>query len=114
MKKSIFLIIILVLLAVVAYAENRIYFDVGKNLEVCDLNGEKTIEQINKEFNGNFTDITAEKKAIEEQNEIITQKKAEIENLIQAKIIEQQRTEAIAELKKEGRLDEEGNIVKNK
>ncbi|MDD5692243.1 MAG: hypothetical protein PHP10_03595 [Candidatus Omnitrophica bacterium] len=36
----------------------KYFYDAIKHIEVVDLAGEKTIEQINTEFNGNFTETT--------------------------------------------------------
>jgi hypothetical protein len=102
------LVIVLSLFYSVVYSENRIFVDIEKKLEVVDMDGVKTPEQINEEFKGDFKDITTERKAKEEVNKIIVKENAEKEALIQAKIREQ----AISELKKEGKLDNDGNVVK--
>ena len=105
--KKILIILVLILLFKISYAENKIYVDVVKNLEVCDLSGAKTLDQINSEFGGNFIDVTAERKLKENQNKEANIKITKKEELIQAKLREQ----AIAELKKEGKLDANGAIV---
>lgn len=110
--KRIFLSLVVILFFNIAYADNKIYFDVSKNLQVIDMGGKKNISQVNEEFNGNFIDITAQEKVKEEQGKLIEKENAEKENLIQSKILELQRTEAIIELQKEGKLNNEGNVVK--
>jgi len=105
---KILIIAVILCIPFVCVADNKIYFDTAKNLEVVDLSGVKTIQQINSSFHGNFTDVTSQRKLSEKQSEnqqkIITDK----EKLIQDKIREQ----AIATLKVEGKLDSSGNIVK--
>ena len=69
------MVLTLILLTSFACAENKIYYDYDSKKEVCDLSGAKTIQQINSEFNGNFIDITAERKLIEVQNAIDAENK---------------------------------------
>ncbi len=71
-------------------AENKVYYDAVKNHEVIDVSGIKTITQINKEFNGNFTDITADKIAQRETNKLV-----ENENLKQKEVERQVKEKAI-------------------
>lgn len=59
--KRLFLLMFL-LLSTTAYAENKIYFDAKSGKEVVDIDGKKTIAQINKEFNGDFVDVTQDRK----------------------------------------------------
>jgi hypothetical protein len=59
--KNIILIILVLLITSICYAENKIFYDDAQKKEVCDLSGKKTVEEINQEFNGDFTDITAER-----------------------------------------------------
>lgn len=87
---------------------NKIYYDAVKQLEVCDLSGVKSLEQINAEFNGNFVDITKDRINAAIASKAIVEANNEIESLIQSKIREQ----AISALKVEGKLDVDGKIVK--
>ena len=87
---------------------NKIYFDSKRNLEVCDVSGAKTLEQIKREFNcPDLVDVTAEREAQAEANKLVAKETNDKEALIRAKMREQ----AIAELKKEGKLDTEGKMV---
>jgi hypothetical protein len=106
--KKIFLITTFILFCGVVYAENKVYIDTEKQLEVVDCSGAKTLEQINKEFNGNFTDITAERNTKAKQDNLLVKEKSDKETLIS----EKQRELAIEALKAEGKLDDKGNMVK--
>jgi len=88
--KRIFLIIILSLFCGLIYAENKIYYDEGKKIEVCDVSGIKTLAQINIEFNGNFRDVTAEREIKIEQNKLEAKEKS-----IQKENIREQKREEI-------------------
>lgn len=87
---------------------NKIYFDAVKKLEICDVSGQKALEQINSEFQGAFVDVTAARLAKAEADKIAAQAIAEKEKLISDKM----RAQAIGALQAEGKLDLSGNIVK--
>lgn len=63
-----FFLLMFLFCSTLAYADNKVYVDKSKGKEVIDLDGKKTIEEINKEFNGNFAEVTAERKTAEEDN----------------------------------------------
>ena len=86
---------------------NKIYFDTKQNKEVVDLSGLKTIEQINREFNGDFVDITQEREDMDAQNVVLQRVDTDKEQLIQAKI----RDIAIEALVAEGKLDVNGKVI---
>ena len=97
---KIFFMIILLLFCGLAYAENRVYVDNSKQLEVVDLSGLKTLEQINAEFKGNFIEVTTERKVKEEADKIVADELSAKKDLIATKL----RELAIKELKFEGKL----------
>ncbi len=74
---KILLVILFLSFPVFCLAENKIYFDTNKNMEVCDISGLKTVEQINKEFKGNFTDVTKERTKQLEENKISAKEKVD-------------------------------------
>lgn len=109
MKKILITIILILISFTYVTAENKIYYDTVKGLEIVDVSGKKDIRQIEKEFNcSNLVDITKESLAKDEENKTIMAEKAKVENLIQEKI----RELAISELKKEGKLDDKGDMIK--
>ncbi len=71
-----FIIILFLFIPTICFAENKIFFDSNKKLEVCDVSGLKTTEQINKEFNGNFTDITKQRNEKIEANKLLEKEKS--------------------------------------
>jgi hypothetical protein len=83
----------------VSFAENRIYRDVSQNKEVVDVSGVKTLDTINKDFSGNFTDVTDEVNA-----KIQLEKDKAKDNAQEIEIAKQAKAE---ELKKKLNLDEQ-------
>jgi hypothetical protein len=80
--------------------------------EIIDVSGVKPIEQISAEFNKPVENLVLTPEYVapvptQEELDAITAEKAK-EDLIQAKV----REFAISELKKDGKLDEDGNVVK--
>ena len=72
-------------------------------LEIHDLSGKKTVEELKKEFNKTeITDITQEYNAKIASGRLAGQEKTEKEKLIQDKM----REMAISELIKEGKITE--------
>jgi len=53
---------------VTAYADTKIYVDKNTGKEVQDLGGNKSIAEINNQFNGVFTDITDQRKEEDADN----------------------------------------------
>jgi len=84
---------------------NKIYFDVIKNLEICDVSGIKNIEQLKKDFScPGLIDITAECEARAASAKAAAEARAAIEAPIEKLIAEKIRAMAIAELQKEGKI----------
>lgn len=80
-----------------------IYFDKIQNKEVVDVSGEKTPEQINEEFTGDFVDIT------DERNAKIETDKLRVEEEAKLKVKARQR--AIDKLKILGLSEEEASAL---
>jgi len=95
----------------------KVYHDEGKGLTVNDISENKTIEQINEEFNGNFVDVTDEvlqdRKDKRDQAAIKTD-----EQLTEEKIVERMnknsRDQAVGELVAEEEIEEKDGKYKIK
>jgi hypothetical protein len=103
------IVVILLFICVYAYAENKVYR--FNNKEVVDVSGIKTLEEISAEFGGtarDWIDVTPVPPTAEEiaAQEALAKKKSEREALIREKV----EAIAVAELIKDGKLDEDGQV----
>lgn len=96
------LLVLFLLCSTAAYAENKIYFDAKSGKEVVDIDGKKSIADINKEFGGDFADVTQERKDAETNAQTAADQKDNKRR--------QDRTSAISKLKALGLTDAEISV----
>jgi hypothetical protein len=88
----ILLSLILLIVSVNLFAKEKVYYDAGKHYEVIDISGKKSIQEINTEYSGNYSDTTlAREHALELSNqdaEEKAQKEIEIQKVIRQMAIE--------------------------
>lgn len=102
--KRLFIVISMLCLCAVCYAEVKVYVDNSTGKEVQDLSGEKTLSDINSQLNGTFVDITEERKA--EEDKIAEDKEKALKEKEKVKSL------AINKLKSLGLTEEEISSLK--
>jgi hypothetical protein len=92
----------------------KVFYDSVSNKEIHDISGEKSVEDIKKEFGeAEYQEVTIENDEVFiVENGVASRRKVidvvdEQEFLIQKKIKQRQRSAAIIELKQEGKLPED-------